>query len=106
MDNGTTIMDSTTPGGSLGNLENPPSAEAGPTDSGRGQPLFTDDPFRKSFATTRSPPKDTSTRESYHPDKQNANLRGQKAQVIQNLNRQRSYLFCGFAPSKQEVAFR
>lgn len=50
-----------TPGGSPV-LENPPSAEAGPTDSGEGQLLLVDAPFKRSTTTPRTPTKKKRTR--------------------------------------------
>lgn len=46
-----------TPGGRpVSKLENPPSAEAGPVDSGGGQLLLVSDPFVRSSLLLRSPP--------------------------------------------------
>ena len=47
----------TTPGGRPGkNLVNPPSSEVGPMDSGGGQLLLGEDPFRRGSLVARSPP--------------------------------------------------
>lgn len=52
-----TETDINTPGGSPGSLENPPSSEAGPTDSGGGHLLLSMDPFKRSSLVPRSPPR-------------------------------------------------
>jgi hypothetical protein len=55
-----TVSGITTPGGSPDiSLVNPPSTEAGPMDSGGGQTLLANDPFRRSSLMPRSPTRTT-----------------------------------------------
>ena len=60
-----TSLEINTPGGRPETLENPPSMEAGPMDSGRGgQLLLENDPFKRSSKVLRSPGTSGSQRSS------------------------------------------
>ncbi|KMQ91628.1 rna polymerase ii elongation factor ell3 [Lasius niger] len=76
-----TKLGNTTPGGRpVKKLENPPSAEVGPMNSGEGQLLLGKDSFRRSALETRSPVTGA-TRVNHSIEKENEELRNKLSKI-------------------------